>query len=209
MTVSQIQELHLVLHGLAIKKHASAAAVAGIVGLDPARAAALLADAARRGRAIEAQGKFLLAPAARMSLEAEYSRVYADLRANPAFLAAYETFERVNSALKSLITDWQTMEVGGEVGGERIANDHSDAAYDERIIDRLGELHERSDGFFAGLAAGLPRLQIYQAKLLQALEKAEDGAVEWVSDARIESYHTVWFELHEDLLRILGRQRVE
>jgi hypothetical protein len=23
------------------------------------------------------------------------------------------------------------------------------------------------------------------------------------------SYHTVWFELHEDLLRILGRERVE
>ena len=41
------------------------------------------------------------------------------------------------------------------------------------------------------------------------LEKAEDGKVEWVSDARIESYHTVWFELHEDLLRLLGRQREE
>ncbi len=203
--MAQIQELHLVLHGLAIKKHASAAAVAGIVGLDPARVAALLADAAKRGRAIEAQGKFLLAPAARMSLDSEYSRIYAGLRGDAAFVAAYETFEHVNNALKSLITDWQTM----EVGGERIANDHSDSAYDERIIDRLGELHERADGFFKGLITGLPRLKIYQDKLLAALEKAEDGAVEWVSDARIESYHTVWFELHEDLLRVLGRQRSE
>ncbi len=42
-----------------------------------------------------------------------------------------------------------------------------------------------------------------------ALERAEGGAIEWVSDARILSYHTVWFELHEDLLRILGRQRSE
>lgn len=203
--MSQIQDLHLVLHGLAIKKHAGAEAVAGIVGLPAARAEALLADAAKRGRVIAAQGKYLLTPAARMSLEGEYSRVYAGLRGDAAFLAAYETFERVNTALKSLITDWQTM----EVGGERIANDHSDAAYDERIIDRLGELHERSAGFFTGLAAGLPRLKIYQDKLLEALEKAEDGAVEWVSDARIESYHTVWFELHEDLLRVLGRQRTE
>jgi len=25
----------------------------------------------------------------------------------------------------------------------------------------------------------------------------------------VDSYHTVWFELHEDLLRILGREREE
>ena len=46
-------------------------------------------------------------------------------------------------------------------------------------------------------------------KLLAALEKAEDGAIEWVSDAKIESYHTLWFELHEDLLRLMGREREE
>ena len=38
---------------------------------------------------------------------------------------------------------------------------------------------------------------------LNAGEKAEKGAVAWVSDAKIESYHTVWFELHEDLLRLM------
>ena len=59
------------------------------------------------------------------------------------------------------------------------------------------------------LAKGLPRLEHYRTGLLAALEKAEDGAIEWVSDARIESYHTLWFELHEELLRIVGRQRSE
>ena len=28
-------------------------------------------------------------------------------------------------------------------------------------------------------------------------------------DAMIESYHTVWFEMHEDLLRLLARVRDE
>ena len=51
--------------------------------------------------------------------------------------------------------------------------------------------------------------ELFQQCLLQALEKAEDGAIEWVSDARIDSYHTVWFELHEELLRLMGRTRVE
>ncbi|NQV20995.1 MAG: hypothetical protein HQ511_06225, partial [Rhodospirillales bacterium] len=45
--------------------------------------------------------------------------------------------------------------------------------------------------------------------LLAALEKAEDGETEFVSGAKVDSYHTVWFELHEDLLRILGREREE
>jgi hypothetical protein len=52
-------------------------------------------------------------------------------------------------------------------------------------------------------------MRIYAQKLLAALEAAEDGDREWVSDVRRESYHTVWFELHEDLLRIMGRAREE
>jgi hypothetical protein len=28
-----------------------------------------------------------------------------------------------------------------------------------------------------------------------------------MSGVRVSSYHTVWFEMHEDLLRLLGRTR--
>ena len=61
----------------------------------------------------------------------------------------------------------------------------------------------------ARLARHLKRLGIYGDLLLSALEKAEDGETAWVSDAQLASYHTVWFEMHEDLLRILGRVREE
>jgi hypothetical protein len=200
-----VSDLHLVLHGLAIKKHADAAAVAGLIGMDAGRVAVLLQEAAGRGRVVEAQGRFMLTPLARMALDGEYSRRCAGLRSDAGFVAAYESFEVVNATLKSLITEWQTI----DIGGERVTNDHSDKGYDSRIIDRLGELHERADTVLARLAAALPRLQTYRGKLLAALEQAEDGDTAWVSDARIESYHTVWFELHEDLLRVLGRRRAE
>jgi hypothetical protein len=200
-----VPDMHLVLHGLAIKKHADAAAVARLIGLPVERASAALADAVKRGRASEAQGRFILAPMARMALDGEYSKYYSDLRANADFVAAYEAFERINVELKQLITDWQTM----DVAGKRVPNDHSNAAHDEKVISRIGDMHERADKIFARLAAGLPRLQIYRDHLLQALEKAEDGAIEWVSDARSDSYHTVWFELHEELLRLMGKTRVE
>lgn len=198
-------DMHLVLHGLAIKKHANAEAVSKLIGLPVERVNAALAEAVKRGRANEAQGRYILAPMARMALDGEYSKYYSDLRGNADFVAAYEAFERINVELKTVITDWQTM----DVAGKRVPNDHSSEAHDQRVLDRLGEMHERADKILARLAAGLPRLQIYRDHLLQALEKAEDGAIEWVSDARIDSYHTVWFELHEEVLRLMGRTRTE
>lgn len=200
-----MQESHLVLHAVAIKKHATPTAVTELTGLPPDRVVTLLNDAVSRGRLREVQGKFVLTPTAMMALAGEYSRIYAEQRCNAEFKAAFDAFERVNIDLKALITDWQTL----DVGGQRVPNDHSDAEHDERIIDRLGSLHERADKVLIELIRHLPRLKAYRDKLRTALEKAEDGDHRWVSDAKLDSYHTIWFELHEDLLRILGRQRKE
>jgi hypothetical protein len=196
---------HLVLHGVAVKKHADARAIIEFTGLPESTVTKLLADGVKSGRIVEAQGKYLLAPLARVALEGQYGATCAALRASPTFLSAHEAFERINVQLKALITDWQTL----EVGGARIANDHSDADYDVRVIDRLGELHERAEGVLAQLCREVPRFAYYTRNLLAALERAEEGELEWVSDARIPSYHTLWFELHEDLLRLVGRQRQE
>jgi hypothetical protein len=197
--------LHLILHGLAVKKHADAGAIAEFVGVAPEVAANLLADAVAHGRVIEAQGKYMLAPLTRVSLAGEYSREYGALRGSATFVASNDAFERVNVSLKALITEWQTI----TVGGSRVSNTHSDPEYDMGVIDRLGELHERADRILGQLAGEVPRFEYYRRHLREALERAEGGAVEWVSDARILSFHTLWFELHEDLLRILGRQRSE
>lgn len=198
-----MNQTHLVLHGLAIKKHATPEAVAGILGLDVDEVRATLGKLVESKRVVEAQGKYLLSPAARMALDSDYSRFYEEVRENSAFRGGYEGFERLNGALKALITEWQTI----EVRGQRVPNDHSDKAYDDRIIDRLGGLHERAEAVIDGLARALPRFRIYREKLSEALEKAEDGDIAWVSDAKIESYHTLWFELHEDLLRLMRRER--
>ena len=198
-------DAYLVLHGLAIKKHADAAAVAAAVRLDEAEVQAALDDAVAKGRAVRAGEAYSLTPVARVALDGAYSRLFAAQRADAAFAAAHERFEAINRELKQLMTAWQTI----EIDGESVLNDHTNKDYDDRLIDRLGALHERAEAILRQLAAGLPRLAIYAEKLESALEKAEDGAIEWVSGARIESYHTVWFELHEDLLRILGRTRQE
>jgi hypothetical protein len=200
-----MNDFFLSLHGLAIKKHASAEDVADLVGLSAEAVESHLQQAAAGGRVVEAQGKYMLTPVGKIGLESQYPQAFSAIRANEAFEGHYQRFETINRELKQIITDWQTVTVGGKT----IPNDHSDSNYDDKLIDRLGSFHESAESVLAGLQAGLARMGRYGEKLLAALEKAEDGDIRWVSDAKIDSYHTVWFELHEDLLRLMGTERDE
>jgi hypothetical protein len=196
----------LALHGLAVKKAGSPAAVAAVVGAEQAEVEAALEAAVTAGRAAGANGTFMVAPAGRDWLDAQYPEVFSEFRADPAATEAYERFERINRELLGLFTDWQMVP---SAGGERVPNDHSDPDYDTGIVDRLGAQHERAEKVLDSFAELEPRLGLYEERLDSAYDKALAGEHEWVSGARIDSYHTVWFELHEDLLRMLGREREE
>jgi hypothetical protein len=196
----------LALHGLAVKKAGGADAVAAVLGADQAAVATALDEAVAAGRAAGAKGTFMVSPAGREWLDQRYPEVFAEFRADPEASAAYERFEKINRELLALFTDWQMVPAAG---GERVPNDHSDADYDAGVIDRLGAQHERAEKVLDRFAALEQRLGIYKQRLDDAYDKVLAGEHDWVSGARIDSYHTVWFELHEDLLRMLGREREE
>jgi hypothetical protein len=196
----------LALHGLAVKKAGSAEAVAAVLGAEEGEIETALEAAVAAGRAAGAKGTFMVAPAGREWLDEQYPVVYAEFRADPAATETYGRFERINRELLSLFTDWQMIPTAG---GERIANDHSDADYDADIVDRLGAQHERAEKVLDRFAELEARLGVHKQRLDDAYDKVLAGELDWVSGARIDSYHTVWFELHEDLLRMLGREREE
>ncbi|TMD67087.1 MAG: hypothetical protein E6I84_04175 [Chloroflexi bacterium] len=54
--------------------------------------------------------------------------------------------------------------------------------------------------------AGLRR---YLARLDRALTAAKGGDQRFVASPRVDSYHGVWFELHEELILLAGRSRAE
>lgn len=195
----------LTLHGLAVKKAGGAPAVAGVLGVPEEDVSGALQAAVAEGRAIGANGTYMVTPTGRSWLDERYPEAYAGLRADPAADAAYERFEKINRELLGLFTDWQMV----PAAGRRVANDHADAGYDAGIVDRLGDLHERALKNLGRLAALEPRIDVYAKRLDEAYDKVLAGEHEYVSGARIDSYHTVWFELHEDLLRMLGREREE
>jgi len=194
----------LALHGLAVRKAGTVDAVAGVLGCREDEVAAALDAAVAAGQAIGANGTFMVTPSGRTALDERYPQAYERLRADPEATAAYQRFERINRDLLALFTDWQMV---AAAGGERVPNDHSDADYDNGVIDRLGALHERAEKVLARFADLEPRLSAYVRRLDEAYDKALAGETDFVSGARVDSYHTVWFELHEDLLRMLGRER--
>jgi hypothetical protein len=147
----------------------------------------------------------MVTPAGRDWLLDRYPETFAAFRADGAAAESYARFERINRELLRLFTEWQMMPVGAET----VPNDHSDPEYDDRIIDRLGALHERAERPLQELSALEPRLGEYLRRLDAAYDKTLAGEHDFVSGAKVDSYHTVWFELHEDLLRILGREREE
>ncbi|WP_448579833.1 hypothetical protein [Thermaurantiacus sp.] len=196
---------HAVLHGLAVLKHADPAAIARRMQVPLPKVEAVLALAEAHGRVVTVGGRHMLTPLARLALAASYSREHAGLRANPEFRAALARFEEVNRELKALMTQWQTIAVGGEV----VPNTHDDPAHDARIIDRLGRFHDRVVPLLDDLSRLVPRLAVYAAALDSALTHAEDGDIAFVADVGIESYHSLWFDLHEELLRLSGTERQE
>ena len=196
----------LALHGLAVKKAGAPVAVAAVLGSEEGEVAAALDGAVAAGQAIGASGTYMVTPVGREWLVQQYPTAFAHFRDNPEATGTYERFERVNRELLKLFTDWQMMP---SAGGERVPNDHSDPDYDNGIIDRLGRQHERAEKILDRFAELEPRLTVYKQRLDEAYDKALAGEHDYVSGARIDSYHTVWFELHEDLLRMLGREREE
>jgi len=112
---------------------------------------------------------------------------------------AYERFLSLNGEVRSLCTEWQLR--------DDALNDHADLAYDDQVIDRLVALHDRARPVCVDLAGQIERFSPYGDRLGAALDRVVGGDGEWFTQPLIDSYHTVWFELHEDLLATLGIDR--
>ncbi|MGO9509982.1 MAG: MarR family transcriptional regulator [Mycobacterium sp.] len=116
-----------------------------------------------------------------------------------ALSAAYDEFGSINTDFKALVTDWQLK------SGQ--PNTHDDTDYDAAVLARLDDVHQRVAPIITAAAQQLPRLSAYSAKLQTALDKVKAGEIAWLTRPLIDSYHTVWFELHEELILAVGLTR--
>lgn len=116
-----------------------------------------------------------------------------------ALTNTYNLFRNINAEVKAAVTDWQLK------AGE--PNSHDDADYDAAIVARIESVHRMVLPTLAAVAAQLPRLGGYSVKLQQAVDKVKAGDTTWLTRPIVDSYHTVWFELHEELIAAAGLTR--
>jgi pyruvate, orthophosphate dikinase len=117
---------------------------------------------------------------------------------------ALDAFLELDHRMKDAVTDWQLRDAAAQV-----VNDHTDADYDRSVLDRLAAIHGDALAWMTPLETGWPRLAGYRARLARAIEQAVNGDQRFVASPRVDSYHGIWFELHEDLIRLAGRTREE
>lgn len=134
------------------------------------------------------------AHAALLAAERAAAAADADVR------CAYDSFVAVNDELVAACSAHQMRDDG-------TLNDHTDAAYDASVVDRLAAVHEQALPICTSLASAMGRFGNYGTRLGQALDGVRAGEHEWFTSLVLDSYHTVWFELHEDLLQTLGLDR--
>jgi hypothetical protein len=113
-------------------------------------------------------------------------------------------FEPLNARFLEAATRWQVRPLPGQ---PMASNDHADHRWDDRVLEALGSVGGHLAPLEAELADELARFGGYAQRYQDAVLRAIRGERRWVDGVGIDSCHTVWMQLHEDLLATLGRER--
>lgn len=146
------------------------------------------------GGLIETDGIIAPTPEGIAALEAWYARDRADLSEGERD-RLIDAFRPLDLEVKRLASAWQDAE----------ARDNWDARLS--TIEALSALHDGALDYLRRNAAAFKRFAEYEARLTHAHDRVIDGETDHIASIRLDSYHTIWFILHEDLLRLLERER--
>lgn len=200
----------LTLHAVRLKGMADDEMVAARFGLDPDATRENLLDFQAVGWVTKVDfagtGGWTLSSRGHAENERQLALELATTDSRSAVSAVYLEFLPHNERLLHASTDWQLRPSRTD---PLAANDHSDEEWDNRVLEDLSALSQDLRSVCRALGEVLTRFQGYDDRFSAALERAQRGEHFWVNRPRIDSCHTVWMELHEDLLATLGIQRGE
>ncbi len=107
--------------------------------------------------------------------------------ARDAVTGAYRRFQSLNLEFLDLCT-------AAQVDGDDVR-------------PRLERVHRQLQPVVDDLAAVLGRFGPYRERFAAAARHVRDGDDDYLTRPLVDSYHTIWSELHEDLLATLGIAR--
>lgn len=176
-----------VLHALAMAGVADPATVAGAADASADEVGETLESLASDGLVEETDGLWYVTDAGDERLT-ERCRARLDDRSLARLRERFDEFETLDGRMKDLASEWQ-------------------ASRDERLVSDLAALHAEVEAVFEPLGDGRRVYEPYLEDLRAALDALEDGREAYFTGTDVDSYHEVWFDLHDDLLRTLGEGR--
>lgn len=197
--------LETVSRALALKGMGDPTTIATVLGAAEAEVAAVFEQLVER-KEVLAMPNDRVRPTPDLVARIDGMYVTAAAQIQDQINAEMGAFHTVNDAFKDIVTQWQ-MRI---VDGQQTINDHSDPEYDASVMKRIGtEIHGTIVPIIEKVAKAEARLIRYRDRLASAVESIGNGDTEMVAHPLKDSYHTVWFELHEELIRLSGRTRTE
>lgn len=188
-----------VLHAVRLGGFAETPAVADRAALDAGTTEATLLDLAQRQlierTAFAETTGWILTDAGRDHLTALLTQEREASGIGPTLTLAADRFEEINTPFVALLSTWQ------------LQSPAEQQAHRAQTLGGLSDLAIDLGRTIAPLAAELPRFARYPRQFTEALARARAGEQKWVAGVGILSCHTVWAELHQDLLSSLGRTR--
>lgn len=104
-------------------------------------------------------------------------------------------FDEPNALLVTTLSTWQ------------LQSPEEQARRRTEVFHPLHQVDDALQHLLADATTRLPRFGRYPRQFAAALRKATAGEDRWVAGVGILSCHTVWAELHQDLLSTLSRPR--
>lgn len=198
----------LALHGPRVLGFASPGAIAARFGLDAEDVEDLLLEFGARGwvshSSFAGSRGWSLTDTGRVENERRLAAELDLAGARDVVAAAHREFLPLNRRFGTACTRWQ---VRPSRTDPMAFNDHTDWAWDERVMRSLEALERSLATVTTPLAESLQRFDGYHARYSAALANVNAGQRRWVDAPEIDSCHTVWIQLHEDLLATLGIPR--
>ncbi|NEA36362.1 transcriptional regulator [Streptomyces sp. SID13031] len=198
----------LALHAVRLKGVADDQTVARRFSLDQAGTTELLLDYQAFGwiswSEFAGTGGWSLTDAGRAENERQLAAELDQVTGREVIHEIYSEFLPLNERLQQTCTNWQIRPTATDA---LAFNDHSDPHWDRQVIEQLSALDQALHLVSERTAAVLHRFHGYDTRFTAALDRVRSGDNTWVDRTSADSCHTVWFELHEDLIATLGLPR--
>ena len=198
----------LVLHAVRVTGFIDTAAIAHRFDLDASETEEHLRDAEAHGwttyTAFGDTAGWSLTERGRAENERRLTSELTNVRGEPDVRDVYREFLPLNALLLRACTDWQLKPAPDD---RLVPNDHTDPAWDAGVLRELTAVDRALPVLIGRLGNLLTRFRGYEARFSAALTRAQAGELAFVDRTDVDSCHSVWFQLHEDLIATLGIDR--